>query len=171
MPACSEGRWTPERRARGFRNYALPDDDARPTEAQVAELVAVFTSRSRTPRLEFLPGLCPDVEPGLRGRCRLDPMSALGSYLTIGVRSITAAVGFVVAWHGGDINDSAAPAALRRPRGVSQLSGTPTLAELASTNLARTKSAVAMNAVAVIVAMVTTMYAVSMVELLVARCS
>lgn len=49
---------------RVIRNYALPDD-ARPTEAQVAELVAVFTSRSRTPRLEFLPGLCPDVEPGL----------------------------------------------------------------------------------------------------------
>lgn len=52
---------------------------------------------------------------------------------------------------------------------MSQLSGTPTLAELASTNLARTKSAVAMNAVAVIVAMVTTMYAVFMVELLVAH--
>ena len=48
-----------------FRNYAIPDDNATPTEAQVAELVAVFTGRSRTPRLEYLPGLCPDVEPGL----------------------------------------------------------------------------------------------------------
>jgi GNAT superfamily N-acetyltransferase len=48
-----------------FRNYAIPDDGAEPTGAQVAELVAVFTGRSRTPRLEYLPGLCPEVEPGL----------------------------------------------------------------------------------------------------------
>jgi GNAT superfamily N-acetyltransferase len=48
-----------------FRNYAIPGDDAKPTEAQIAELVAVFTGRSRTPRLEYLPGLCPEVEPGL----------------------------------------------------------------------------------------------------------
>ena len=46
-----------------FRNYAIPDDNATPTEAQVAELVAVFTGRSRTPRLECCP---PQAVP--RGR-------------------------------------------------------------------------------------------------------
>jgi GNAT superfamily N-acetyltransferase len=48
-----------------FRNYAIPDDGAEPTQGQVADLVAVFTNRDRTPRLEYLPGLCPEVEPGL----------------------------------------------------------------------------------------------------------
>jgi GNAT superfamily N-acetyltransferase len=48
-----------------FRNYAIPDDGAKPTRAQIAELVAVFTGRSRTPRVEYLPRLCPEVEPGL----------------------------------------------------------------------------------------------------------
>jgi hypothetical protein len=41
-----------------FRAYAIPDDDATPTRAHIAELVAVFTDRSRTPRLlaaGFLP--------------------------------------------------------------------------------------------------------------------
>jgi hypothetical protein len=33
-----------------FRNYAIPDDNAEPTGAQVGELVAVFTGRSRAPR-------------------------------------------------------------------------------------------------------------------------
>jgi len=48
-----------------FRNYAIPDNGAEPTPEQVAELVAVFTNGGRTPRLEYLPGLCPKVEPGL----------------------------------------------------------------------------------------------------------
>jgi len=48
-----------------FRNYAIPDDGAKPTGAQVTKLVAAFTGHDRTPRLEYLPGLCPAVEPGL----------------------------------------------------------------------------------------------------------
>ena len=48
-----------------FRNYAIPDDNATPTEAQVAELVAVFTAANVRPRLEYLPGCAPDVEHGL----------------------------------------------------------------------------------------------------------
>lgn len=36
-----------------------------PPRGQVAELIAVFTDHARTPRLEYLPGLCPDVEPAL----------------------------------------------------------------------------------------------------------
>ncbi|GAA3857860.1 GNAT family N-acetyltransferase [Saccharothrix violaceirubra] len=37
-----------------FLNYAVPDDGADPTSEQVAELVAAFRARSRTPRLEYL---------------------------------------------------------------------------------------------------------------------
>lgn len=48
-----------------FRNYAVPDDGADPTPDHVAELIAVFTGRDRTPRLEYLPVLCPAVEPAL----------------------------------------------------------------------------------------------------------
>jgi GNAT superfamily N-acetyltransferase len=48
-----------------FRNYAIPDDGAEVTPNQVAELVALFVARGRTPRLEYLPRLCPTVEPGL----------------------------------------------------------------------------------------------------------
>jgi hypothetical protein len=48
-----------------FRNYAIPGDDVKPTGAEVAELVAVFIDRRRTPRLEYLRGLCPEAEPVL----------------------------------------------------------------------------------------------------------
>lgn len=48
-----------------FRNYAIPDDGLEPTAAQIAERIAVFTTRSRTLRLEYLPLLCPGVEPEL----------------------------------------------------------------------------------------------------------
>lgn len=48
-----------------FRNYAVPDDGVHPTPDQVAELIAAFTGRDRTPRLEYLPDLCPAVEPAL----------------------------------------------------------------------------------------------------------
>ncbi len=50
-----------------FRNYAIPDDDAHPTADQVTELIAAFTDVGRVPRLEYLPGLCPAVEPALIG--------------------------------------------------------------------------------------------------------
>jgi ribosomal protein S18 acetylase RimI-like enzyme len=46
-------------------NYAIPDAGADPTPQDIAELEAAFTSRSRTPRLEYLPGLAPLVEPAL----------------------------------------------------------------------------------------------------------
>lgn len=48
-----------------FRNYAVPDDGADPTADQIQNLAAVFTDRGRTPRLEYLPGPCPRVEPAL----------------------------------------------------------------------------------------------------------
>jgi GNAT superfamily N-acetyltransferase len=51
--------------AHPYRNYAIPDDQARPDAEQVEALIAVFTARGRTPRLEYLPGLCPAVEPAL----------------------------------------------------------------------------------------------------------
>lgn len=48
-----------------FRNYAIPDDDAHPTGSEVTDLIAAFADRGRTPRIEYLPGLCPAVEPAL----------------------------------------------------------------------------------------------------------
>jgi ribosomal protein S18 acetylase RimI-like enzyme len=39
-----------------FRNYAVPDDGARPSAAQIADLVAAFARRGRKPRLEYV---CP----------------------------------------------------------------------------------------------------------------
>jgi GNAT superfamily N-acetyltransferase len=47
-----------------FRNYAIPDDGARPTAAEVAELVAAFVDRQRKPRLEYLAPL-PAVDAAL----------------------------------------------------------------------------------------------------------
>ncbi|MGI5284990.1 hypothetical protein ACQEVF_16845 [Nonomuraea polychroma] len=35
-------------------NYAIPDDDSAPTADEVAELVAAFRERDRTPRLEYV---------------------------------------------------------------------------------------------------------------------
>lgn len=49
--------------ANPFRNYAIPDDDAQPTTTEVEDLIAALISRDRLPRLEYLPGTCPAVEP------------------------------------------------------------------------------------------------------------
>ncbi|MEU1485192.1 GNAT family N-acetyltransferase [Streptomyces sp. NPDC005752] len=48
-----------------FANYAIPDQDAEPTEGEVADLVAAFREHGRLPRLEFLPSWAPAVEPAL----------------------------------------------------------------------------------------------------------
>jgi ribosomal protein S18 acetylase RimI-like enzyme len=48
-----------------FRNYAVPDDGARPTPAEVAELRNAFVARERLPRLEFLPAAAPVAEDAL----------------------------------------------------------------------------------------------------------
>jgi predicted N-acetyltransferase YhbS len=48
-----------------FVNYAIPDGGAEPTPADVAALIAAFERRERIPRLEYLPGLSPAVEPAL----------------------------------------------------------------------------------------------------------
>ncbi len=49
-----------------FRNYAVPDDHARPTADEVDRLTASFRDRHRVPRLEYLPDVSPAVEPALR---------------------------------------------------------------------------------------------------------
>lgn len=51
--------------ANPFLSYAIPDEHARPTGAEVAALVAAFHRRQRRPRLEYLPSLAPNVEPVL----------------------------------------------------------------------------------------------------------
>ncbi len=44
------------------RNYAIPDDDARPTPEEVEDLRRAFARRNRLPRLEFLPAAAPAAE-------------------------------------------------------------------------------------------------------------
>ncbi|MEU7870196.1 GNAT family N-acetyltransferase [Dactylosporangium sp. NPDC049140] len=48
-----------------YLNYAVPAPGADPAPADVEALISAFTSRGRTPRLEYLPGLAPAVEPAL----------------------------------------------------------------------------------------------------------
>ncbi len=49
-----------------FLNYAIPDDGARPTAADVAALTAAYRGRERVPRVEFLVDTAPDADPALR---------------------------------------------------------------------------------------------------------
>jgi ribosomal protein S18 acetylase RimI-like enzyme len=51
--------------ANPYLNYAMPDDDAVPSPADIATLIAACRQRDRVPRLEFLPTLAPAVEPAL----------------------------------------------------------------------------------------------------------
>jgi GNAT superfamily N-acetyltransferase len=51
-----------------YLNYAIPDDGAVPTDDDVRALIAGFERRERKPRLEFIPGLAPEVEPLLLAR-------------------------------------------------------------------------------------------------------
>lgn len=49
-----------------FLNYAIPDDGAQPSAAEVEALAEAYAGRGLTPRLEYLPGVAPDVEDALR---------------------------------------------------------------------------------------------------------
>jgi GNAT superfamily N-acetyltransferase len=51
--------------ANTFLNYAIPDPGAEPTAGDAEALIAAFRRRERVPRLEYLPGLAPAVEPVL----------------------------------------------------------------------------------------------------------
>ncbi|MFI5768091.1 GNAT family N-acetyltransferase [Streptomyces sp. NPDC051658] len=48
-----------------YANYAIPDRDAEPTAEDLDALIAAFREHDRLPRLEFLPGSAPAVEPAL----------------------------------------------------------------------------------------------------------
>lgn len=48
-----------------YFNYAVPDDHLDPTPKDVGALVTAFRVRSRIPRLEYLPAVCPALEPAL----------------------------------------------------------------------------------------------------------
>jgi hypothetical protein len=48
-----------------FRNYAVPEGDARPTREEIMDLRRAFVRRARVPRLEFLPAAAPAVEAAL----------------------------------------------------------------------------------------------------------
>jgi ribosomal protein S18 acetylase RimI-like enzyme len=49
-----------------FLNYAIPDDGARPTAAEVQALAEAYARRGLLPRLEYLPATAPAVEGILR---------------------------------------------------------------------------------------------------------
>jgi ribosomal protein S18 acetylase RimI-like enzyme len=48
-----------------YRNYAVPDTDARPSMSDIAALNAAFLEQSRRPRLEYITDTAPDVESAL----------------------------------------------------------------------------------------------------------
>jgi ribosomal protein S18 acetylase RimI-like enzyme len=48
-----------------YLNYAIPDDNAAPSPADVAALIAAYERRSRKPRLEYITMLAPAVEGAL----------------------------------------------------------------------------------------------------------
>jgi N-acetylglutamate synthase-like GNAT family acetyltransferase len=48
-----------------FLNYAIPDPGAEPGAGDIQALIAAFRRHERVPRLEYLPGLAPAVEPAL----------------------------------------------------------------------------------------------------------
>ena len=71
-----------------FRNYAVPDDHARPTAHDVERLACSFRDRGRVPRLEYLPVACPAVESallaaGFRPERRLPVMTCPPDRVTI----------------------------------------------------------------------------------------
>jgi ribosomal protein S18 acetylase RimI-like enzyme len=49
-----------------YLNYAIPDDGAEPSDADVAGLIDAYRAHARRPRLEYVPSLAPAVEPALR---------------------------------------------------------------------------------------------------------
>jgi predicted GNAT family acetyltransferase len=48
-----------------YLNYAMPDDDADPSPADIAALIALFAERQRKPRFEYIAGAAPKVEAAL----------------------------------------------------------------------------------------------------------
>ena len=48
-----------------FLNYAIPDDDAAPNPADIADLAEAYEARGLRPRLEFLPSCATQVEKAL----------------------------------------------------------------------------------------------------------
>lgn len=51
--------------ANPYLNYAIPDDDATPSLADVKALIAAYEKRDRKPRLEYVAALAPAVEESL----------------------------------------------------------------------------------------------------------
>jgi ribosomal protein S18 acetylase RimI-like enzyme len=51
-----------------YLNYAIPDDDADPDDAELDALVAAFRMADRAPRVEFLPSVAPALETRLTAR-------------------------------------------------------------------------------------------------------
>ncbi|HEX4160422.1 MAG TPA: hypothetical protein VHY79_18290 [Rhizomicrobium sp.] len=50
-----------------YLNYAIPEEDAEPGEADIAALIAAFAERGRRPQLEYIPAAAPCVEAAMIG--------------------------------------------------------------------------------------------------------
>jgi GNAT superfamily N-acetyltransferase len=82
-----------------YLNYAIPDDEAEPSPADVAGLIDVYSRRSLKPRLEYVPELAPKVErallaEGFRTEARLALMEfgaddASGPVVPAGIELVT----------------------------------------------------------------------------------
>jgi GNAT superfamily N-acetyltransferase len=48
-----------------FLNYAIPNDNAKPSPAEINALIVAYEQRSRQPRLEYVSQLAPEVEMAL----------------------------------------------------------------------------------------------------------
>ncbi|MEV0647769.1 GNAT family N-acetyltransferase [Phytomonospora sp. NPDC050363] len=51
-----------------FLNYAIPDEDTDPTDAELDELAEAFAAKGRVPRFEFLPTRSPKLADALRAK-------------------------------------------------------------------------------------------------------
>jgi ribosomal protein S18 acetylase RimI-like enzyme len=51
--------------ANPYLNYAIPEEGATPSGADVEALAGAYRARARKPRLEYIPSLAPGVEPAL----------------------------------------------------------------------------------------------------------
>ncbi len=65
-----------------YLSYAMPDDSAEPTPDDIAGFIEASEAHGRTPRLEYVPGLAPMVEPALLAagfvvECRTPLMTCL----------------------------------------------------------------------------------------------
>jgi ribosomal protein S18 acetylase RimI-like enzyme len=116
-----------ERDASIYSNYAIPDDDAAPSAADVAALIAAFVAHERTPRFEYAPVAAPAVEAALLTAgfdVELRP-PLMTRRPDVAITRVAPPTGFSLLWaeEGGDLGDVVA--IQRAAFGEPPLSGAP----------------------------------------------